>query len=159
MTHVSITVPRNAGLHFAGRPLGLVLLVLYKGLWGTLEVGAGVLVLFSYRIFSGELIEDPQDMFVNWLFAHIGVTQALHIGTVIILLGIIKIMIALGVWYRSWAMRNAALVFFGAAGAFGAYELSVHLTMFRASALLVDLFLLWYFWIVLPKHLHDRLIC
>jgi uncharacterized membrane protein len=149
----SETVAKKVETYVYGRPLGLALLAFYKGAWGILEILAGVLVLFSHRIFSGELTEDPQDLFANWLFAHLGVNQARQLGAVIILLGAVKIAIALGAWYRSWRMRNFALIFFSAAAAFAAYEIISRFTLFRLGALIMDLFFLYYFWKVLPKHL------
>ncbi len=50
-------IAQDSGPHPFGWPLGLVLLVLYKGIWGLLEVCAGLLVVFSHRIFSGELTD------------------------------------------------------------------------------------------------------
>jgi uncharacterized membrane protein len=143
----------DRGIHVFRRPLGLVLFALYKGVWGTLEVVAGLLVLFSYQIFSRELIEDPQDLFVNWLFNHLGVEQAERVGAVIILLGGVKILIAIGLWYRSWRIRKVALVFLGAAALYALYEIASHFTVFRLAALGMDLVLIYYFWKILPKHL------
>ncbi|OIO52457.1 hypothetical protein COY93_02605 [Candidatus Uhrbacteria bacterium CG_4_10_14_0_8_um_filter_58_22] len=145
----------DSGPHPFGRPLGLLLLVLYKGVWGLMEIVAGTFVVFSHRILSGELTEDPQDLLANWIFSHVGVAQAHRIGAVIVLLGAIKLAIAVGVWYRSWLMRNVSLVFLGVAAAFGIYEVVVSFTVFRLAALLVDLVLIYYFWRVLPRHLHD----
>jgi uncharacterized membrane protein len=147
---------RDPGIHLFGRPLGLVLLVLYKAIWGAFEVAAGILIMLSYRVLSGELTEDPQDLFATWLFAHLGVEHAYRIGAIVLLLGITKIVIAVGVWYRSWLLRDGALIFFGMAAIYGCYEVLLHFSIFKLGALVMDLFLLWYFWKILPKHLHDR---
>jgi uncharacterized membrane protein len=148
-----MSTPHDTGIHIFGRPVGLALLVLYKCIWGALEVIAGLFVLFTYAIFARELVEDPQDLFVNWLLGHLGIAQAHQLGAVIVLLGGIKIALAIGLWYRSWRIRNIALVFFCAAALFASYELVYRLTPFRVGALGMDLFLLYYCWKVLPKHL------
>jgi uncharacterized membrane protein len=153
------TKSKDRGLHFLGRPLGLVLLALYKSMWGATEMVAGVLLFFSHKIFARELIEDPQDLFVNWLFAHFGVKQAEQMGGIILLLGAIKIALGWGLWYRSWAVRKIAIIFFIGAGFYALYEASIHLTVFRLAALCVDIFLIYYCWKVLPKHLrHNKVV-
>jgi Predicted membrane protein len=142
----------DSGEHIFGLPFGLVLIVAYKGIWGVVELLGGILVFFSHAILAGELTEDPQDIFANWVFAHLGVADARRIGSVIILLGAIKLAIAIGIWYRSWWMRKAALIFFCAASIFGLYEIITAPTLFKVGALIIDLFLIYYFWKVLPKH-------
>ncbi len=145
-------ISKDDGIHFRGRPLGLVLIAAYKGLWGTVELLAGFLVLFARAIMAKELIEDPQDILANWVFAHLGVGDARRIGAIVIVLGMIKIALAFGIWYRSWLVRNIALAFFAVAGFFAVYELTADVTAFRMAALGADLFMIYYLWKVLPKH-------
>src|SRR5512146_2541925 len=97
--------------HAFGRPIGLVLIALYKGAWGAMEVMTGTLLLFSYKILIGELAEEPQDLFARWALSHASVTYATTVeaGAVLIVLGAVKVLIGVGVWYRSWAIRNLAL--------------------------------------------------
>ena len=151
-----ITIPQKKDIHVFGRPLGLLILILYKFIWGTIEIIAGLFLLFSNNIISEELIEDPQDIFVQWIFAHFGLVQAHRIGAFIVLLGTIKVIMAFGIWYRSWAVRNIAIIFFCVVGIFGIYQILASFTIFKLGALIMDIILLWYVWKRLPQHLHHR---
>ncbi|GEM_PF-1813967 len=144
----------DAGLHVLGRPIGLVLMVLYKALWGVLELVAGILIMFSSRLIAGELIEDPQDLFINWLLrqTHVSVSSGMWLGAVVGLLGVGKLLLAFGLWHRSYAVRNFGVVFFAMLAVFGAYEVLLHFSLFKLAALAVDVFILYYFWRILPKH-------
>lgn len=146
------------GIHPFGRPMGLVLIVAYKAVWGLLEVAAGFLLIFSRGLVATELAEDPQDLFINWLLSHFKVDfgVAATAGAVFIGLGLVKMILAIGIWYRSWRFRLAALVFFAVIGLFGVYELSSKFTALRLAAVAADLLILYYLWKILPKHLGDR---
>jgi uncharacterized membrane protein len=149
---------KGEGAHAFGRPLGLVLIAAYKGIWGMLEMLAGLLILFSYKILVGELAEDPQDLFARWVLSHASVTytSTLEVGAVLIALGAIKVLIGIGVWYRSWAIRNLALAFFLLVAAYGLYDLWSHFTILKALAVVADLVIAWYFWKILPHHLGEK---
>ena len=149
---------KDESAHAFGRPIGLVAIALYKGAWGASEVAAGLLTLFSYRILVGELAEDPQDLLARWALSHANFTYAttLEVGAVLIALGAVKILIGIGVWYRSWAIRNLALVFFLLVAAYGLYDLRSHFTLLKALAIVADLGIAWYFWKILPRHLGEK---
>jgi len=149
---------KDTGPHPFGQPLGLVLIVAYKAIWGLTELLAGALLIFSKRLISGELAEDPQDLFINWLLSHFNVDYraAAYTGIVFIGLALAKLVLAAGIWSRSWRFRQAALVFFSAIAVFGAYHLSVKFTALKLFAVLADLSILFYLWKVLPRHLRDR---
>ena len=137
------------------RPTGLALIVLYKAVWGLAEIGIGVTLALSQRIITGELAEDPSDVLVNWILAHVkinyaGFTQA---GLVIIGLGLVKLVLAGGLWFGSWRFRTVALVFFAAAAALGAYRLSQGFSWTWCLSLMADLLIVAYLWLLLPKHL------
>lgn len=146
----------DRGTHIFGRPVGLVVLASYKAVWGTAEAVIGSVGIFSSRLISHELTDDPQDLLANWFLTNIGVARARQIGTVILVLGIIKIALAFGVWYRSWFIRHAALAFFSVVAVYGLYENIFHFRLLSLGALAMDLFFVFYFWKILPKHLHDR---
>lgn len=57
-----------------GRPIGMFLIVAYKGFWGMAEIFAGILLMLSRRLVGGELAEDPEDLFANWMLAHLHIT-------------------------------------------------------------------------------------
>lgn len=142
-------------MHIFGRPVGLVILASYKAIWGTVETIIGFIGVFSSHLISRELTEDPQDLLANWALSNIGVVRARQIGAVILVLGIIKIALAFGVWYRSWFIRHAALAFFSVVAVYGLYENIFHFTPLKFAGLLMDLFFVFYFWKILPRHLHD----
>src|SRR5512135_111832 len=149
---------RDQEAHAFGRPIGLVLIALYKGAWGAMEVITGTLLLFSYKILVGELAEDPQDLLARWALSHASFTYAttLEVGAVLIALGAVKVLIGIGVWYRSWAIRNLALVFFLLVAAYGLYDLWSRFTILKALAVVADLGIAWYFWKILPHHLGEK---
>lgn len=144
--------------HYLGRPLGLVIIMLYKALWGTAEIVSGVVVFFSFRIIARELVEDPQDQAINWFLSHVNVSAAgaRDFGLVLIALGIMKLLLAAGLWYRSWAVRNVLLVFFAAILVFGVYLLSLKFTPLKAFAVFADALVTLYLWKFLPKHLVEE---
>ena len=146
----------DRGLHIFGRPIGLVLIASYKMLWGFLEVVAGFLIIFSARLLAGELVEDPQDLFINWLLAHIEINQraATEIGYTILGLGAIKVIIAAGLWYRSWRIRRALIIFLSMVTAFALYQLGARFSILRVLTFLIDVSILFYLWKILPHHLH-----
>ncbi len=151
------------------RPPSLVLVVVYKAVMGTLEIISGVLIfIFSFLagkigasdwvqgIIAHELAQDPQDRFINWLTSldlHSVQVFSLRLGIFIFFLGVIKIILAIGVWKRSMLVRNIGLWFFLGLGLFGVYDIIAHFSIFKCIALLLDLFILYYFWKILPRHI------
>lgn len=152
------------------RPLGLILIVAYKGIWGLMEIILGALAIifgtfirhvatsdFVHGLIAREIAEDPQDIFINWLVSHARWLDAtLSVGWILIILGAIKVAIALGIWFRSWAVRDFGIVFFSGVAIYGVYELTVDFSFFKLLAVLLDTFILFYFWQMLPKHLGPR---
>lgn len=151
-------VGRDRGLHIFGRPIGLVLIALYKGIWGTTELVAGVLLFLSVRLLTRELIEDPQDWLANWLLAHTSIThqKVFEASVVVMVLGISKIILAIGLWYRSFVLRKWLIWLFSALLVFGTYHSLVHFSWLKIGALLADLLVLYYLWKIFPRHIHDR---
>ncbi len=102
--------------------------------------------------------DDQLDQFVRWLVHYINDLKIdheliLHIGLVLIALGIFKIFVAIGLWFKSTKMRILALVIFGALAIYSMYHLIVDFSTIKLLALFVDLFIVYYFWKILPKHL------
>lgn len=147
----------DAGPHPFGRPLGLVLIVAYKSIWGLVELAAGLALLFSKRLIANELAEDPQDLFINWLLSHVHVNEraAISAGALLVVLAIVKLILAAGIWSRSWRFRNAALIFFSLVAVYGSYHLLSKFNALNLLALLADVFIVFYLWKVLPDHLSD----
>ncbi len=144
--------------HVLGKPVGLALIVGYKGLWGMIEVVAGILVLLSYRYVTRELIEDPQDMLATWLISHFDVTKAasFKLGSLIIAFGIGKLVLAAALWHWPWTARRFAIGFFCLIAVFGGWHLlTAPFSWVTEAAVLVDVFIIWYFAAILPEHLGD----
>ena len=156
MEHAQEALPRknDTGWHFRHRPLGLILIIAYKGIWGFLEFLAGIILLFSSRLIAAELLEDPQDVFLNWLVWHLrpDFSKVREVGIFICLLGGIKMFLAVGLWYRSYFMRSIGLVFLSLFAAFATTKILIHFSWFTLGALLMDLLILYYVWRILPKH-------
>jgi uncharacterized membrane protein len=148
----------DRGLHFFNRPIGLIIIILYKLVWGTIEFFLGLIALFSPAIIRGELAEDPQDIFANWLLSHVHYNYQIfiNIGLAMMAYGLIKLILAVSLWYRSWFMRKSLIVFFIIIIIFSVYYLSIKFSFFTIFGLLVDGLILYYLWKILPKHLGDK---
>jgi uncharacterized membrane protein len=154
------------------RPLGLILIVAYKGVWGLVEIILGILALifssvirhvaasnFIHELIARELAEDPQGIFINWLATHdpSGILQrSISLGFGLVILGVIDCGIALAVWFRSWLIRDIGIVFFSAVAIYGIASLSVDFSLFKLLAIILNLLVLFYFWQTMPKHLGPR---
>lgn len=154
------------------RPVGLILIVFYKGTLGLAEIILGILALifgflvrhveasnFIHDLIERELTENPQGIFINWLAAHdpSGILQkSISLGLVFFIFGVIDLGIAAAVWFRSWFMRDIGIVFFSVVAIYGIAFLSVDFSFLKLSAVVLNLFLLFYFWQTMPKHLGPR---
>lgn len=147
---------KDTGPHVWGRPIGLVAIIIYEAAWGFLQTVSGVLLLFSYKFIAGELMEDPQDLLLNWLIGHFSYRSSIKLGELFIALGVIKLLLAAGLLYHAKLTRKIGIFFFIAVALFGSYHLAVKITVFKLSVLFIDAFILYYFWQVLPKHFQDK---
>jgi uncharacterized membrane protein (DUF2068 family) len=145
-------------MELRGRPFGLVLIVAYKVLWGLGEVATAALVRSVPARLQAGLTEDPQDRFVGWLLTHTDL-RAEHfraISLVLLAFGLLKIVLAVGIWFRSWMVRDLALAVMALAAVYAALDLVLHMTWLRLVLLAVDLLIICYLWLVLPRHLPPR---
>ena len=144
----------DKGLHIFGRPAGLVFIVAYKGLWGLAELLVGILLISSSKLIVRELSEDPQDLFINWWIHHVRLDfDKLGLaGVLVAVFGIVKIVMAVGVWVESYLIRRIAIICLSLFAIFAFAELEVHFTLFRLLALAADLAIIYYFWKILPRH-------
>lgn len=154
------------------RPLGLILIVFYKGVWGLVEIILGSLALifsslirhvaasdFIHDLIARELAEDPQGIFINWLAAHdpSGILQrSISLGLGLVILGIIDLAIAIAVWFRSWLIRDIGIVFFSGVAIYGIASLAINFSFFKLLAVILNTSVLFYFWQMMPKHLGPR---
>ncbi len=149
--------PRDSGPHVLGRPPGLIAIIIYKAVWGIFEITAGVLIFFSYRLMAEELLEDPQDRLVNWTLEHLTYRGSIKLGALFIILGAIKLALAAGLFYHAKLTRKLAIAFFAGVAIFGTLRLSlVKFSWIEAAVLGIDIFILYYFWLVLPRHFRDK---
>jgi uncharacterized membrane protein (DUF2068 family) len=141
-----------------GRPLGLVLIVAYKLVWGVAEVLAGAFVHKAPGILRAQVAQDPQDQFANWILAHTNLEpehlRAITFG--LLTVGLFKLVLAGGIWYRSWLVRDIALWVMGIGGLFAIGALVSHFTLVRLVVLAIDLSIVAYLWRFLPRHLPPR---
>ncbi len=145
----------HRGVHLFGRPLGVIAVMLYKTVWGLAECASGLLLLFSGAIIRIELSEDPQDLFMNWLLktVHFNPSNALRFGILLILLGLIKFAIAVGVWYGSWNVRRVLMIFLSIITVYACVDIIVSFSAWKFFTLASDLVILFYLWKILPSHL------
>ena len=148
----------DTGRHYFGRPIGLALIAAYKLLWGVVESIAGILITFSARWIAKELIEDPQDIFANWVISHFTITKAtsLIVGMIVLGFGLSKVLIAGLLWTRFRFVREVGVVFFLIVGVFGFERLMRHFSWVTVIGLFIEVLSLVYFLLILPKHLSPR---
>jgi uncharacterized membrane protein len=154
-----------------GRPLSLTLVVLYKGILGLIEIVFGLALLvvtiggssltssyFIQNFIVNELAEDPNDFILHWFLTYNfpSAQTVLHLGVLVLILGLVKIFIAIGIWYSSRQVRNISLFIVATLGIFGLAEISRGFSIFKLVTVVVDFVLLYYLWKVLPKHLKSR---
>jgi hypothetical protein len=162
MTHAETTkkmTPYKGELYY-GHPLGVLAIVLYKAVWGSLELVSGILLILTRKLVSQELLEDPASSLFRLLLSRVYVSDSrvIRTGVVIVLLGIVNLLIAAGMWYRSWKLRNAMLTFFALVLAYGTEHLILHPTWLLAGGVIADGLIVYYLWFMLPKHLPARLL-
>jgi len=103
-----------------------------------------------------ELQDDPQDIFFRWLAGHLpkmSPDTTLALGWIVLIYGLLKVLIAAGLWYRAEATRNISVAIFGFFGVYGAYQTILNFSLWKLMAVCIDLYVLYYFWVILPRHL------
>lgn len=136
-------------------------IVAYKGLLGIAEIVFGFLLLAPItvgslieRFAAHELSEDPQDIVMNWILAHTGLFQLLsHLGLVLIFLGSVKFLIAVGLWKRSYSIMRFSFWLLILALLFGVYTISKNFSVPGLVAILIDGGVLVYLWKLIPRHM------
>jgi hypothetical protein len=152
---IEIQHGKDPGVHLLHRPLGLIAVIAYKAIWGVTEIIGGFVLFYSSFIIASELSEDPQDRFMNWVVAHVHLQPktAKEWGALIVLFGVGKLAIAIGLWFSSKKTRELGIAFFSLIGVFGFIQIIRQPSYFHLLALVTDLLILFYLWKILPKHL------
>ncbi|MFA5130533.1 MAG: DUF2127 domain-containing protein [Patescibacteria group bacterium] len=147
---------KDHSAHYFDRPLGLVLIIAYKFIWGATEVYIGILLMFSYPIFSRELAEDPQDLLAHAFIRnlHFSKETLIQIGSLFLSFGIIKVLLAACLWLRLRYIREVGLVVFIATGLYGLGHIVSAFSWVTLAGLVADATFIYYFWKILPKHLN-----
>lgn len=140
------------------RAIGLLSIIFYKIIWGIVEIISGFLIFFSSFFIHAELLEDPQDRFVEFLLnTRLSIINNAHqLGLLLIILGVTKLALAGGLWYRSWKMRDLLIGFISLVSLYAALDLAIKPEWYKAFGLAIDLFILYYLWRILPGHLDER---
>ena len=155
------------------RPLSLKLVVLYKAALGLVEVvfGASLGALaFGFKqasssssvqavfnqLVAHELSEDPNDLFIHWLLTHnlpIELTTAFQVSLVVLVVGVVKLIIAYGIWKHSYRAQVITLTLVAVLGIAGTIDTVRAFSWFKAIATSVDYLLFYYLAVMLPRHL------
>ena len=147
---------RDHSKHYFDRPLGLILIIGYKLIWGSAEMMIGWIVMHSYNILTRELVEDPQDLLARTILSRFQFSHGdlVQIGSIVFGLGLMKVLLAACLWVRMRYIREVGLVIFSATGLFGLYHLLSHFSWITIMALCADFIFIYYFYAILPKHLN-----
>lgn len=152
---------------FFGRSSSLLLMIFYKLLLAVIQMLAGSLLLVvAFFIKHPEIIEaitaipdkDNMDRIVHWIVEQLTLWQldysvAVNIGLVLIALGLFSVIVAGGLWFKSSKIRLLALLIFGSLALYSLYQLAVDFSAVQTLVLAVDVYIIYYFWKVLPKHI------
>lgn len=137
----------------------LKILALYKACLGIGEVVVGIALFVAGRVANGyrfsflekvvaeELQEDPQDRFAHWILSQeqgANIHALIGLGGFVAILGVVKIIVALGLWYQSRRLYALLLVLLSATSLFALYELFRDFSWSLAILLGFDLMILFY---------------
>lgn len=151
------------------RPLSLKIVVFYKAVLGLVEVVFGATFIavalgvqnvttnsFIHTLVAKELVEDPNDIFIHWLLTHnfpIALRTAMQISVLVLLVGIVKLAVAYGIWKHSHRAQVASLILVGGLGLAGIFDIIFSsFGWFKLIATAVDIILFYYLAWVMPKH-------
>lgn len=143
-------------------------MIFYKMLLAGIQVLAGALFLvIAFFIKHPTIIDaignladrDALDQVVYWLVQRltewrVEYSITVNVGLVLISLGLFSLIVAGGLWFRSTKVRLLALVVFGSLALYSAYQLVIDFSIIQAVVLAVDVYIIYYFWRVLPRHLN-----
>lgn len=137
------------------RPPGLVIIVFYKFLAGLGDMILGFLFLFTIKGYiKKELAEYPQDEFLSFLIhgGHFKPETSTSVGQLFIFFGILNLIIAISLWYRSHTMRKILIGFLAMVTSYAFVVVLFHFTPFKLFCFLADLAILLYLWKIIPHH-------
>ena len=140
------------------RPLGVFLIVVYKLVWGVLDVLAGAFLHKMPAFLHAQAAADPENQLARWLLRHAPIDPGhlMAITLVLLAVGVGKIVLAFGIWYKSWLIRDLAVWVLALGGLVAIGAMIHHFTLVRLIALGIDLVILWYLWRKLPRYLGPR---
>jgi uncharacterized membrane protein len=149
---------RDHSVHYFDRPLGLLLIIAYKLLWGSAEMMIGWIVMHSYNILSQELVEDPQDLLARTVLTQFHLTphDLTQIGSIVFSFGLMKVLLAGCLWMRVRYIREVGLVIFSTTALYGMYHLFVRFSWITVIAVCADFVFIYYFYQILPRHLNPK---
>lgn len=140
---------------FFNRPLGLVTICFYKAITGIGDIVLGFLFLFTINgMIKRELAEYPQDEFISFLIhgIHFKPETSASVGNLFIFFGVLNLIIALSLWYRSHAMRKVLIGFLAMVTSYAFVVVLFRFSFFKAFCFIADFGILMYLWKVIPKH-------
>jgi len=142
-------------------------MIFYKMLLAAIQVLAGALFLvIAFFIKHPEIIDainrlphkDYLDSVVQWIVEQLTAWQfeysiVVNIGLVLVALGLFSVIVAGGLWFKSSKMRIFSLLVFGSLALYSLYQLIIDFSTLQAVVLAVDVYIIYYFWRVLPRHI------
>lgn len=154
----------DAKTNSGAKPLSLKLIIMYKFLIGIAETlsgvalaGGGAAAFIASRFIdpaaitkalaSGELLEDPNDLFANWIVSQSPTSlfhTALNLGLLLLFIGGIKITIAIALLLRSKRLHIFAVLLVALLTLFSILDILLHTTALRAVALAIEVITLFY---------------
>lgn len=154
---------------FFGRSSSLLLMIFYKLLLAAIQVLAGAMCLVVGFFLKHPAIikaidsipnKDRLDLAVHWTVSRLvewrlDHSTVVNIGLILIAFGLFSAIVAGGLWFKSSKMRLLALVVFGALALYTIYQLILNFSTIQTIVLAVNLYIIYYFWKILPKHLEN----
>lgn len=140
----------------------IFILAFYKVVQGLLElVGSMILLSLSYsqihrlavRLTREELLEDPKDIFVAYLFKYLPLLSEYkeQAGLILLALGIYDVVTGVGLFYeKNWA-RLVILIALIASLPYSSYELILKFDSLRLVFFVIQILFIYILWRYKPK--------
>lgn len=130
------------------RPAGLIRVIIYRAVWALVQLVMGIalfgwLALRQYTSF----LEPPPPFTIETL---------VFFAWLLVVFGILNVVICLGMWSRSWTIRRIFVAVLLVVAAFDIVQMIIGFSWFVLLIFVIDMIILYYFLVVLPKYLRRQ---
>jgi hypothetical protein len=127
------------------RPPGLIRVILYRAAWAIIQLVFGALLFgwLALRHYTHFLVPEPP----------ISIETLVFFAWLLVVFGILNAVICLGMWSRSWTIRRIFIAVLLVVAAFDIVQMIIDFSYLAFLIFVIDMAILYYFWIILPKYM------